>query len=152
MSNYLKKAVQKLLIQKRHRLYEERIAEQAVPYGVWMEKLLTEEKAEIRKWKEEAKGGQGLSTNVLSWKVFCEAVPGGEREPEMREDLWIVTPEPSSLVEEAEAEAERYFLEHPACEIAYGDEAGYFKPGWSPDLLQSFFYFGNVFVLRRRLI
>jgi GT2 family glycosyltransferase len=152
VSNYLKKAVQKLLIQKRHRLYEERIAEQAVPYGVWMEKLLTEEKAEIRKWKEEAKGGQRLSTNVLSWKVFCEAVSGGEREPEIREDLWIVTPEPSSLAEEAEAEAERYFLEHPACEIAYGDEAGYFKPGWSPDLLQSFFYFGNVFVVRRRLI
>ena len=47
MSNYLKKTVQKFLIQRRHRLYEERIAGQAVPYGVWLEKLLEQEKKEI---------------------------------------------------------------------------------------------------------
>ena len=46
MSNYLKRAVQRLLIQKRHRSYEERIARQAVPYGVWLESLLEGERAE----------------------------------------------------------------------------------------------------------
>ncbi len=153
MSNYLKKALQKLLVQRRHRLYEERIAEQAVPYGVWTEKLLEEEKADILRWKEEAAkwGKQRLSVSVLTWQGFCDALSGGEKAQDMREDLWIVTKEPSYLAEEAAAEAERYFLEHPACGIAYGDEAGYFKPGWSPDLLQSFFYFGNVFVVRRAL-
>lgn len=153
MSGYLKKAVQKILIRRRHRLYEERIARQAVPYGVWLEKLLKQEKQEILQWKEEREraGKERLSVVALSWQEFSDCVFGGKYR-EKQEDLWIVTPEVSFLADEAEAEAERYFLEHPACGIAYGDEDEYFKPGWSPDLLQSFFYFGNVFVVRRELV
>lgn len=152
MSNCLKKAVQKVLIRKRHRLYEERIARQAVPYGVWLEKLLEQEKQEILQWKEEWEraGKERLSVAALSWQEFSDCIYEGKC-GERREDLWIVTPEVSSLTDEAGAEIERYFLEHPSCGIAYGDEDGYFKPGWSPDLLQSFFYFGNVFAVRREL-
>lgn len=152
MSNCLKKAVQKVLIRKRHRLYEERIARQAVPYGVWLEKLLEQEKQEILQWKEERErtGKERLSVAALSWQEFSDCIYEGKYK-ERQEDLWIVTPEVSSLTDEAGAETERYFLEHPSCGIAYGDEDGYFKPGWSPDLLQSFFYFGNVFAVRREL-
>lgn len=152
MSNCLKKAVQKVLIRKRHRLYEERIARQAVPYGVWLDKLLEQEKQEILQWKEERErtGKERLSVAALSWQEFSDCIYEGKC-GERREDLWIVTPEVSSLTDEAGAETERYFLEHPSCGIAYGDEDGYFKPGWSPDLLQSFFYFGNVFAVRREL-
>ena len=152
MSNCLKKAVQKVLIRKRHRLYEERIARQAVPYGVWLEKLLEQEKREIMQWKEEReRTGKGrLSVAALSWQEFSDCIYEGKC-GERQEDLWIITPEVSSLTDEAGAETERYFLEHPSCGIAYGDEDGYFKPGWSPDLLQSFFYFGNVFAVRREL-
>lgn len=168
MSNGLKRAVQKLLIRRRHRLYEERIAEQAVPYGVWMEKLLEEERAEIREWEEKRKaaksadasgetkvkgerGRRCLSVSVLGWQAFCDAGFGRGQGEDLLKDLWIVTPQPSCLTAEAAAQAERYFLEHPTCEIAYGDEEGYFKPDWSPDLLQSFFCFGNVFVVRKAL-
>ena len=152
MSNCLKKAVQKILIRKRHRLYEERIARQAVPYGVWLEKLLEQEKQEILQWKEERErtGKERLSVAALSWQEFSDCIYEGKC-GERQEDLWIVAPEVSSLTDEAGAETERYFLEHPSCGIAYGDEDGYFKPGWSPDLLQSFFYFGNVFAVRREL-
>lgn len=163
MSNYLKKAVQKILIRKRHRLYKERIAAQAVPYDVWLEELLQQEKQEILRWKEEIEGEEGIkeaeaqalegrrmSVAVLSWREFCSCFFGRNFQGR-EEELWIITPEASCLADEAEAEVERYFLEHPACEIAYGDEADYFKPGWSPDLLQSFFYFGNVFVVRQQL-
>ncbi len=152
MSNCLKKAVQKVLIRKRHRLYEERIARQAVPYGVWLDKLLEQEKREILQWKEERErtGKERLSAAALSWQEFSDCIYEGKYK-ERQEDLWIVTPEVSSLTDEAGAEIERYFLEHPSCGIAYGDEDGYFKPGWSPDLLQSFFYFGNVFAVRREL-
>lgn len=152
MSNCLKKAVQKILIRRRHRLYEERIARQAVPYGVWLEKLLEQEKQEILQWKEERErtGKERLSVAALSWQEFSDCIYEGKYK-ERQEDLWIVTPEVSSLTDEAGAETERYFLEHPSCGIAYGDEDGYFKPGWSPDLLQSFFYFGNVFAVRREL-
>ena len=152
MSNYLKRAVQKVLAQKRHRIYKERIARQAVPYGVWMEKMVAQEKAEITEWqkgREEAETA-GLSVSVLSREAFCESVLSGERGSGMG-DIWLVASEVSGLTAEAAREAERYFLEHPACGIAYGDESDYLKPGWSPDLLQSFFYFGNVFAVRKSL-
>ena len=62
-----------------------------------------------------------------------------------------------------------YFAAHPEVSILYGDEdagsggqgesgiaaseryAPWFKPDWSPDLLESFFYFGSVVVLRAEL-
>lgn len=153
MSNYMKRAVQRLLVQKRHRSYEERIARQAVPYGVWLESLLAEEAAEIAEWKREAEaaGRERLSVTVMSPGVFCECASDGDLRDE-QEDLWIVTPEESALTAGAQWEVLRYFEEHPACGIAYGDEENYFKPDWSPDLLQSFFYFGNVFAVRKALM
>lgn len=62
-----------------------------------------------------------------------------------------------------------FFREHPKAQLLYGDEdvwagAGrgdqralearslpWFKPDWSPDLLDSFFYFGSLVVLREEL-
>lgn len=153
MSNYLKKAVQKLLIGKRHRLYEERLSKQAVPYRVWLERVMEEEKAEILAWDREAVRGskERLSVSALSEETFCRCV----FDREMREkqgDVWLVTSDERRLTDVAALEAERYFLEHETCMAAYGDEDCYFKPGWSPDLLQSFFYFGNVFAVRKGLI
>lgn len=157
MGNPVKKKIQEILVQRRHKLYEKQIAKQALPYDMWIEELLGEEAAEIARWeanagKPGAPGKSRLSVGVLSWEDFCRYVlqgtgSAGENLP----NIWIVTPQPSCLVPDAALEVERYFLEHPSCEIAYGDEDGYFKPDWSPDLLQSFFYFGNVFALRRSL-
>lgn len=151
MSNYLKRAVQKVLVQKRHRLYKERIARQAVPYGVWVERMLKQEHAEITQWREGRAETAGLSVSVLSREAFCESILQGEHLKE-NGDIWLVAAEISGLTAGAAWEAERYFLEHPACGIAYGDESDYFKPGWSPDLLQSFFYFGSVFAVRKTLV
>lgn len=153
MKNCLKRSVQKLLVKRRHRIYEERIARQAVPYGVWLEGILEQEKAEILQWKEKATKDreEGLSVSVLSMREFCACV-WDKTLQKKQGDIWLVTSEASYLVKEAAAEVERYFLEHPACGIAYGDEDGYFKPDWSPDLLQSFFYFGNVFAVRKTLM
>ena len=152
MSNRIKRAVQGILVKRRHGIYKERIARQAVPYGVWIKKMLEEERAEITAWQEkrEKSGGERLSVSVFSAEAFCESISGEDAWGE-RGDIWLVASEPSRLTEKAAQETERYFLEHPACGIAYGDESDYFKPGWSPDLLQSFFYFGNVFALRRTL-
>ena len=82
MSSYLKKAVQKILIRKRHRIYEERIARQAVPYGVWLENLIGREKQEILRWKEEKeRAGErrlSASTGKARWipcssSVICSS-------------------------------------------------------------------------------
>lgn len=153
MSGYLKKAVQKLLAGKRHRLYEERISKQAVPYRVWLEKVMEEERAEILAWDREAPGDprERLSVSVLSEETFCRCVLDRGMQEEQG-DVWLVASDGRLLTDVAVLETERYFLEHEACMIAYGDEDRYLKPGWSPDLLQSFFYFGNVFAVRKGLI
>lgn len=152
MSNRIKRAVQGILVKKRHLAYKKQISAQALPYGVWLKKMAEQEKKEITAWKEEweKSGKEGLSVSVLSREAFCESV-FEKRERRENGEIWLVASEPSRLAEKAAWEAERYFLEHPSCGIAYGDESDYFKPGWSPDLLQSFFYFGNVFALRRSL-
>lgn len=150
MKKHIKRAVQKLLIQRRHRLYEERVAEQAVPHAVWLKKTVEQENAEILYWSGMA-GKERLSVSVFSGEDFCEAVLH-EKECAETGDLWLVTSDRAALTQGAAPEAVRYFEEHPACGIAYGDEDRYLKPGWSPDLLQSFFYFGNVFVVRKELI
>lgn len=150
MKEHIKRAVQKLLIGKRHRLYEERVVGQTVPYDIWLKKTLEQEREEVLAWKEKAGEGH-LSVSVFSRKAFCEIL-SREEEWEDRGDLWLVTSNRAGLTKQAPLETVRYFEEHPACKIAYGDEDRYLKPDWSPDLLQSFFYFGNVFAVRKMLI
>ena len=150
MKEHMKRAVQKLLIKKRHRLYEERVAGQTVPYDIWLKKTLEQEREEVLAWKEKAGEGH-LSVSVFLPEAFCGSI-FHEEGWEKTGDLWLVTSDRTGLTEQAPLEAVRYFEEHPACMIAYGDEDRYLKPDWSPDLLQSFFYFGNVFAVRKTLI
>lgn len=152
MSGRVKRAVQGILVKRRHGIYKKQLAGQAVPYGIWIKRMLEEERAEIAVWQEqrEKSGKERLSVSVLSAEAFCKNILDESARGETG-DILLVASEPSRLTETAVPETERYFLEHPACGIAYGDEDAYFKPGWSPDLLQSFFYFGNVFALRRTL-
>lgn len=153
MIDHLKRALQKLLAGQRHRQYERRVAEQALSYAVWLEQEMAKEREEIIAWKRvrEESGEERLSVSVLSEENFCECV-SDRKVKEKRGDIWLVTSDKMALTETADLEAERYFLEHPTCMIAYGDEDRYLKPGWSPDLLQSFFYFGNVFAVRKTLV
>lgn len=152
MSNRVKRAVQGILVKRRHGMYKRRLAGQALPYGLWIKRMEEEERTGITVWQEEREksGKERLSVSVLSAEAFCGSM-SGESARDEKGDIWLVAPDPSCLTGMAALETERYFLEHPACGIAYGDESSYFKPGWSPDLLQSFFYFGNVFALRRTL-
>lgn len=150
MKEHLKRAVQKLLIKKRHRLYEERIAGQRFPYEIWLQKMVEQERTEILAWSEGA-GEERLSVSVLSEEDFNRLVFREEKWAETG-DLWLVVSDRAALTGEATFETARYFGEHPACMIAYGDEDRYLKPDWSPELLQSFFYFGNVFAVRKNLI
>lgn len=152
MIGHAKKAVQRLLAGKRHKLYEERLKAQTLSYPVWLHQVMAREREEILAWEREVRqrGQARLSVSVLSEEAFCGRILG-EEQREGDADLWLVTSDAEALTEGAALEAERYFLEHPACMAAYGDEDRYLKPGWSPDLLQSFFYFGNVFAVRKSL-
>lgn len=152
MIHCVKRMVQRPLIKKRHRLYEERIAAQAVPYEVWLKSILGEERAEISDWKKKAEeNGEELPVvKIMAYDELADGLAGLEGDEETEFFLFACRPE--HLVKEAGWQVGRYFLEHPDCSIAYGDEDGWFKPDWSPELLQSFFYFGNVFAVRRECL
>ncbi len=152
MIQSMKKLIQKLPVKRRHQLYEERLAKQAVPYEVWMKSVLEQEKAEILGWKREAeeKGEKLPVVKIVPYHELhgCLSAIGERKET----GIFLFALQPDFLVEGAAWETARYFQEHPEISIAYGDEDGWFKPGWSPDLLQSFFYFGNVFAVRGTLL
>ncbi len=157
MIHYLKRAIQKPLIRKRHRLYEERIIRQSMSYETWLKAVLESEEAEIEEWKKkrEAAGTELLQVKVIS-REELEQYFAGDRagwETEVGKDgILVFTPHPECLTKGAVWEIKRYFAEHPEKAIAYGEESDYFKPGWSPDLLQSFFYFGRVFAVKQSLL
>lgn len=65
MSDYLKRILQAVLVQRRHRLYEERLAEQAVPHDVWLKGVLEQEGAEIAAWKDKT----GKRVQKAVWEV-----------------------------------------------------------------------------------
>lgn len=126
--------VKRILSEKENRRYERFLRERKVTYGQWVRELEKDcpETADIEDEFVVICGGQGdLAAGFLPW-------------------------------------VRKYFLEHPEAEILYGDEdvweeadsgkpdeAGrrlpWFKPDWSPDGLDSFFYFGNIVILRRDL-
>lgn len=70
----------------------------------------------------------------------------------------IFTGKGGQLAQNAGVEFGKYFCEHPKVVLAYADEdeidvSGtrknpWFKPDWSPETLESYFYFGNVVAIR----
>lgn len=169
MINKIKRAIQRPLIEKRHRLYEKQAACQKVSYDVWLRQTMEKERQELSLWKEqngftgalgsdEASGvisvsyeemGRWLLSPGSSLKGFCQA---GEQKKDNATEIFLVSENPEKLAPGAAWMVKRFFMEQPDCEIVYGDEEGWFKPGWSPERLQSFFYFGNVFAVKKDLI
>jgi len=134
----LKSAAKKLLTEKENRRYEKLLSGRRVSYGDWVAAVEAEKKA-----KAEEAGGEGKFVVILA----------GE----------------GVLASGACEEIRSYFAAHPEILVLYGDEdvcdgvaegnpapaavrrLPWFKPDWSPDVLDSFFYFGSVVALRREL-
>jgi len=86
-------------------------------------------------------------------------------EPGKEEAFVIVCTDTGTPAPDAEGRIREYFRAHPEVQLLYGDEdikgqsAGgdsggafpWFKPDWSPDLLDSFCYFGGLVALREDL-
>lgn len=149
MASDIKKTVQKHLVNRQYKLYKKRIAEQTISYDSWIRDVEEQERT------KETLGGQKLSIQTVPY-AECGACfkisdfqadivvfHGNDGEPETQ-DLVLVA---------------KYFEEHPEALIAYGDEDEidengvrsnpWLKPDWSPDTLISYFYFGNLFAVRR---
>ena len=131
----LKKAIQKPMIQKQHRLHEARIASQTVPYDVWLEKVMAEQKSELGQFSCE-----NMNVQVVE---YAEIVSNTDAQKllEHEAEVFVFVKDKKFLVEDVERHVQKYLLESGA-DIFYADEIGYFKPDYSPELLESFFYFG----------
>lgn len=134
-----KRLVKRILIQKEHRRYR---------------RLLESRKGSYEKWIAGREGSQSAAEGAYVAK---------ER------DFVLIIAAEGSVAENAVNNISCYFEKNPECVIVYGDEdvrepaeggqkekravrsCPWFKPDWSPDLLDSSFYFGSLIAVRRSL-
>lgn len=129
----LKNLVKQVLTEKENRRYEKQLAARCVSYDSW-----------VRERESE-------SVSDMTWVSYEKEAP----EAEIFRMPW------GKLSEQAEALIEQYFAVHPEVQILYGDEDvwlgsersnPWYKPDWSPDLYDSWYYFGSVVAVRKGLL
>lgn len=138
----LKNLVKQVLTEEENRRYEKQLAKRCVSYDSWVKQ---------QECRKEA-GQQGAAV-----------LPAGDADAEPVAE--IIRMPWGKLAEHAEALIEQYFVEHPEVQIVYGDEDvwqnawqggkrsnPWYKPDWSPDLFDSWFYFGSVVAIRRAFV
>lgn len=132
----VKELAKKVLTEKENKRYERLLADRKVSYGEW-----------------------------IAAREDRELWAGGSAEPQAADrDFVLIRAGGGVLAENAVKYIARFFMKNPESMIVYGDEdvweqvggaearrCPWFKPDWSPDLLDSFFYFGSLVAVRRRL-
>ncbi len=133
----VKSLVKQVLVGQQNKAYEKRLASKVISYDQWIRE---KEQAAVDRFD----GGKNMSVKAAKGELVYFISQNGRS------------------AERMEAWCQHYFAEHTECMLAYGDEdvwqeggtereMPWFKPDWSPDLLDTFFYFGSVVVLRREL-
>lgn len=137
--------VKRIWIRRENRRYEKLLAKRRLTYGQWLARMET----------AESSVSAGLSASgEPSARRECQRAVSG---PAFR----CFLSSRGAAAEHLSAEIENAFRTHPEWMLLYGDEdvleAGelqnpWFKPDWSPDLLDSCFYFGSVVAVREELM
>lgn len=150
----VKSLIKQVLTEKENKRYGRLLAGRKVTYGAW---LAEQEK----KWSETSCLGNGGSKRPES----SDSRDRGGRQaglsgPAPAEFVLICAGE-GKPAPYAERNIMKYFLENPEVQVVYGDEdvltqkgeykTPWFKPDWSPDLLDSCLYFGSLVAVRREL-
>lgn len=139
----IRSLVKQILIQKENKRYEKLLATQQMTYEQW---LLQAEEKEARANRPET---LGQSEN------FAKDVKKKD------DNICYIISSHGEFSRNARERIADYFRAHSESLLLYGDEdvmeAGerkcpWFKPDWSPDLLDSYFYFGSVVALRGELL
>ncbi len=130
--------IKQIFEEQENRKYKEKLAERCVTYEQWLEE---------EKWEAWEKA------NAMSWEndethptYYCFVMPWGRVDGG------------------AQRKIAQYFQANPQVQMFYVDEdvwentsSGFiksnpwFKPDWSPELLESSFYFGSMVVMRQGL-
>jgi len=144
--NVPKKIIQSVLTVKCHHNYHTQIKKQTVPYGAWTKEWMEQKIAEVKRYAE----GKILPNVIqISYAELKDKNSLSELLQSNSGEIVLFTADPEKMIPEAKKITAAYFDSHPDCQIAYPDEINWLKPDWSPDMLLSFFYFGNIFAVRR---
>lgn len=152
----VKNLVKQALIKKENKAYLRRLQQRQVTYSDWVAKQEAEWTKRDTDSREECVGQQWTQPE------------NSAESSQAKEDFVVICTSEGSLSKNALNNIERYFIAHPDVQLLYGDEdvwpensrsmdgqkergLPWFKPDWSPDLLDSCFYFGSVTVLRKEL-
>lgn len=119
----VKKLAKRILEEKENIRYREKLVRKQISYGEW---AATAEEGKVREAETDS-----------DFVLFCV----GE----------------GRIASGALETIGAYFAAHPEALLLYGDEDAerqfpWYKPDWSPELLDSFFYFGSVTAFRRELL
>ncbi len=157
-----RKAEEKILYDRKgERLrYEKELSLKKITYDEWVRE---EEKKNNFSRQEEVKesGRNPVSAAALETAAALEGAVESESVgmPEAAAAL-VYYAGGGRPAENAKDQIERFFRENPDVVVAYGDEdvespldgrrsSPWFKPQWSPDTFQSFFYWGSIMAVRR---
>lgn len=132
----IKSLVKQVLTEKQNKGYNRLLEKRRVAYGPW---LAEQEK----QWAAEESGiGRDVETDSGDGEFVLVCAGEGIPAPY------------------AERSISRFFSENPEVQVVYGDEdvltengghkTPWFKPDWSPDLLDSCLYFGSLVAVRRQ--
>ena len=125
----VKSFVKQMLVRKLNNDYQRELARKKISYDTWVKKL------------EEERSIAEVSDETGDFVVFTYAQ--------------------GRLSKDAAAVIMAYMCKNPSVELAYGDEDSresgmgiepWYKPVWSPDLYQDFFYLGSVVIVRLSLL
>ena len=142
----IKELVKQALAEKENKKYQKRLEQIQVTYPDWVARL--ESQSSAGQQSEHAGNRKESGQAERSFVVICASK--------------------GALGKNAIKDIECYFMKHPEVQLLYGDEdvlpgcsrgddarterrSPWFKPDWSPDLLDSQLYFGSVIALRKEL-
>lgn len=144
MIDRIKAAVKASMMQKKIEEYYYHLDEQFVSYHDW----IIEREAAYRSSMQPAEKELSAKVVTIGETVACDDA-----------DILIFVTDKQWMDANAVCAVTDYFKEYPECQIVYGDEDEWnsdrtirmnpwFKPDFSPELLLSYFYFGNVVGIR----
>lgn len=154
MFHGVKQRIKKLLAGRQREKYERLLEKKTVTYDSW-----------AKKTERERNGGHSQDSPYTVKEVPYESCVDyclGKSLQTETADIILFADSSGRVRDGAREEVAEYFSCHGEINMLYGDEdvlspegiryTPWFKPDWSPDTFLSFFYFGNIFAVRTKML
>lgn len=151
----IKGLVKQVLTEKENKRYTRQLADRKVTYGEW---LAEQEMLWAGGTERSADSGGSVIKASDAEEEIVRHRNGATGSVE--EDYVLVCAGEGKLAPYARQNILDFFVKNPEVQVVYGDEdvltedgeykAPWFKPDWSPDLLDSCLYFGSLAAVRRK--